>query len=49
MAPRRAHQPGQRAPLCKPHNLFKQNHNFAITLEDDGHFNIWRPDGTELT
>ncbi len=36
-------------PLCKPHNLFKQNHQFAITLEDDGQFHIWRPDGTELT
>ncbi len=36
-------------PLCKPHNLFKQNHQFAITLEPDGQFHIWRPDGTELT
>ena len=36
-------------PLCKPHNLFKQNHQFRITLEDDGAFHIWRPDGTELT
>ena len=36
-------------PLCRPHNLFKQNHNFTITLEDDGQFHVWRPDGTELT
>ncbi len=36
-------------PLCKPHNLFKQNHHFTITLEDDRQFHIWRPDGTELT
>ena len=36
-------------PLCRPHNLFKQNHQFRITLEDDGNFHIWRPDGTELT
>ena len=36
-------------PLCKPHNLFKQNHEFRLTTEDDGQFHIWRPDGTELT
>jgi hypothetical protein len=35
--------------LCKPHNLFKQNHQFTITLEDDGLFHVWCPDGTELT
>ncbi len=45
-------------PLCKYHNLFKHNHHFTITLQDDGtaadyrcgqaRWHIYRPDGTEL-
>ena len=34
--------------MCQHHNLFKYQHRYHARRNDNGHWNITRPDGTTL-
>ena len=47
MAHQGATRPGNGAPLCGRHNRWK-NKGFRTRRDDDGHWHIYRPDGTAI-